>query len=51
MNTDKHGSLLEKKYQKRKNTNLVSNIPARRVDSYTQDIPEIPPSPPFLKGG
>jgi hypothetical protein len=50
MNTDRPGSFL-KKNTKGKTVISLSKTPAHKADSYSQAIPEIPPSPPFSKGG
>jgi hypothetical protein len=50
MNTDTHGSLLKGK-RNGKTVRSLSKSPVPKVSFFGQAIPEIPPCPPFLKGG
>jgi hypothetical protein len=50
MNTDTHGSFL-KEGTDGKTVLWLSRTPVYKADSYRPAIPEIPPSPPFSKGG
>jgi hypothetical protein len=50
MNTDTHGSLLKGK-KNAKTVRSLSKSQVPKVSFSGQAIPEIPPSPPFSKGG